>query len=664
MTQLPIQDLFAQASRLETDGKAIEAADLYKSWLALNPNSGFLHGAYFNYSVSLTRAGDRAGAINALRECIRIKPDFHPPYINLGRLLEDFGQPGAAVGKWLDLIRLLVEVNGASVRNKLMTLQQMGRVLEGAHKDAAAEDALRQSLDIKADQSEVAQHWIALRQRQCRWPVIEDWDGVSPKALLRNISPLSAAVMLDDPVFQLARNQRYARDTIARPPADRISRHDPGTHHRGDKLRIGYVSSDLREHAVGFGLAELMGVHDRERFEIHAYYCGIRTEDPTKARICGAVQSWTDISSMTDDAAANCIAKDGIDIVVDLNGYTRDARTAIFARRPAPIAVNWYGFPGTMGTPFHNYIIADDFLIPKSDEIYYSEKVVRLPFYQPNDRHRPVAHGTQSREREQLPPNAFVYCCLNGTQKITPTVFSSWLRILKSSPNSVLWLLESTPETMQRLRNLAASSGLKPDRLIFAPKRPNPEHLARYQLADLFLDTSPYGAHTTAADALWMGVPILTVPGVSFASRVCADVVRAAGLPDLVCASVDELETRAIALAHDPDGARKLRERIEQQRSSSLLFNTDLLTRSLEQLYEGMWSDFEAGQLPIPNLRNLDEYFEIGLDICLQPSRPTCASALKQAYVAGLTAWDKAYPLEFDPRLWFSGARDHRDFID
>jgi predicted O-linked N-acetylglucosamine transferase (SPINDLY family) len=654
MTLIPIADLFKEAERLETSGNGNLVPELYKSWIALNPNDGLQHAAYFNYSVALSRQGDRAGAINALRACIRLKPDFYPPYLNLGRLLEDSGQTGAAVGQWLELVKTLAGVNGDAVRNKLLVLQQTGRVLENAHCDAPAEDALRQALDLNLDQPEAVQHWIALRQRQCKWPVLEGWDGVPAKKLFANISPLSAAIMVDDPMFQLARGHRYARDTVGIPETVIAP---PVRPREGRKLRIGYVSSDLREHAVGFGLAEVMELHDRQRYEIHAYYCGISRTDPTQARIQANVDAWTDINQLNDDAAAERIATDGIDILIDLNGFTRDARTAVFARRPAPVIANWFGFPGTMGTPYHNYIIADPVVIPEGDEIFYSEKVLRLECYQPNDRRRPVAERIPTRAEEGLPEDAFVYCCLNGSQKITPAVFGLWMQILHRVPKSVLWLLTSSPDINARLRQMAERHGIAGSRLVFAEKKPNPLHLARYRLADLFVDTHPYGAHTTAADALWMGVPMVTIPGASFASRVCADVVQAAGLPELVCATPGDYVARAVELGLDRGKAAALSRSLLASRTTSLLFDTTRLVRRLESLFDEMWADAEAGRIPVPDLTNLEVYSEIGTELCLAPGDGLAPGASPERYRERLRVWNRVYPLKADGRLWDGGQR-------
>jgi predicted O-linked N-acetylglucosamine transferase (SPINDLY family) len=649
--QTSIVDLFSEAERLERLQQLPKVVELYKAWIAANPGNELLHAVYFNYGVSLSKLGDRPGAINALRECIRLKPDFYPPYINLGRLLEDLGQLGSAVGQWMALVNSLPNVNGDSVRHKLMALQQMGRVLEGANRDAAAEDALKQSLEINPAQGEVVQHWIALRQRQCKWPVVEGWEHVDTKTLMRHISPLSLAALADDPMFQLARAYRYAKDTIGVPPSGPRRRR---VHVRrpSRKLRIGYVSSDLREHAVGFAMTDVLETHDKTQFEIYAYYCGISRTDATQTRIKNCVDRWFDINGLSDEDAADRIVEDQIDILVDLNGYTRDARTRIFALRPAPVIVNWFGFPGTMGTPYHNYIIADPHIIPESHDIYYSEKVLRLPCYQPNDRKRVVANRTPTRREEGLPEDAFVYCCLNGLQKVTPGVFRSWMSILSQVPGSVLWLLGGTEDTRARLCGMAEDHGVAGQRLIFAHKRPNPEHIARYALADLFLDTYPYGAHTTAADAMWMGVPVLTIPGRSFASRVCTSLVQAAGMADFVCTTPEAYVGRAIEMGRSRDKVAAAKRRLKASRDTCLLFDTPTLTERLEGLFRHMWREFEAGALPIPDLTNLDVYFELGLELNAKGFEAPSDEEYRRIYSDGLVAWHRVYPTAVDGRLW------------
>lgn len=646
--QMPVAELFKATTTLDSIKQPTLALEIYKTWIAFNADNDLLFAVYYNYGVALTASGDRIAAINALRECTRLKPDFQPAYINLGRALEDAGQTAPAVTQWMTLCNRLGAVNGESVAHKLTALQQIARVLEAASSDTSAEDALKQSLDISVHQPEVLQHWISLRQRQCKWPVVEEWERVKRKDLNANISSLSLACHADDPIYQLARAHDYALNAIGMPKPAVASQ----TNRNVNKLRIGYVSSDLRAHAVGFAMTDVFETHDRENFEIYAYYCGINRPDSTQQRIKDAADRWVDLNGLNDDDAAARIAADGIDILVDLNGYTRDARTKVFARKPAPIAVNWFGFPGTMGTPYHHYIIADDTIIPESDEIYYSEKVLRLPCYQPNDRNRPIAAHRPTRTEAGLPEQAFVFCSFNGMQKIKPRGFERWMTILKRVPNSVMWLLGGGAEACDRLRKVAAGYGVAPERLIFAENKPNPEHLARYPLADLFLDSLPYGAHTTAADALWRGVPIVTMPGRSFASRVCASLVRAAGVPELICATPEAFIDQAVAYGTDPQKLAATKAKLASSLPTCTLFDTPALVGHLENLYRQMWNDFKRSALPIADLRNLGVYHAIGAELDLENIEALSDDAYLALYRQKLAERDAFYPVPRDERLW------------
>ncbi|HEY6831262.1 MAG TPA: glycosyl transferase [Pseudolabrys sp.] len=651
MRQLPLVELFSNAGTLAASGLPQQAIELYKTWIAYNAEDSLLYAVYFNYGVALMEVHDHAGAINALRESIRLKADFHPAYINLGRVLEDAGQTGQAVTQWLTLANSMPAVTGDAIANKITALQQTGRVLERVNSDAAAEDALRQSIDLDKHQVEAMQHWISLRQRQCKWPAVAEWERVSRKNLYNGVSTLSLACLSDDPMFQLAKAYQYAKKAIGMPKAAPRP-HASAPHGQAHRLRIGYVSSDLREHAVGFGMTDVLEQHNRNDFEIFAYYCGTKHTDATQERIMAAVDHWTDINGLDDDQAAAKIAADGVDILIDLNGYTKDARTKVFARRPTPIAVNWFGFPSSMGTPYHHYLIADPVIIPEGNDIFFSEKVLRLPCYQPNDRRRVVSERRPTRAEVGLPEDAVVYCSLNGMQKITPRVFQRWMAVLGQVPNSVLWLLTGTPEANERLRNAASEQGIAPDRLIFADKMANPDHLARYPLADLFLDSLPYGAHTTAADSLWMNVPILTLTGRSFAARVCASVLTAAGLDDMVCSTPEAYVARAVALGQAPETLAAVKAKLAAGRDSCLLFDTPRLVGHLEDLYRQMWDDFKRGELPVPDLRNLDVYHEIGLGLDIESAELLSDEAYVALYQEKLAEWHSVYPLSPDTRLW------------
>jgi predicted O-linked N-acetylglucosamine transferase (SPINDLY family) len=650
---MEIAALVHHATRLQERGQLAHAAELYKRWIALNADHPLLHIVCFNYAVGLTQIDDPAAAIAALREAIRLKPDFYPPYVNLGVAFERLGHEDLAAREWRGLVHRLSAVNGDAIVHKTMALKQIGRLLETRQQGAEAEEILMQCLDVDPDEDEVIEHLIGLRQQQCKWPVIAAGGRVGREKMLRTIAPLSLASCADDPLFQLAATVAYNRRIAAVPAAPDPARAGRLARVRtGARLRIGYMSGDLRAHAVGFAMTEVIELHDREECEIFTYYCGIPQPDATQARIKAAAEHWVDVSRLDEQQTCARIEADDIDILVDLSGYTRDARTRIFAQRPARIGVTWFGYPGTMGSPYHHYLIADDFIVPPDNEIYYSEKVVRLPCYQPNDRHRIVSNERPTRRDVGLPETGIVYCCLNGMQKLMPLTFQRWMLILQHVPESVLWLLAGSNETNARIRQLAAQFGVAAERIIFAQRLANPHHLARYPLADLFLDTLPYGAHTSASDALWMGVPVLTLPGRSFAARVCGSVVRAAGLPELICRSAADYVTRAVEFGRHPECLAETRERLVRGRDTCLLFDTPLLVRHLEELYREMWADFRGGRLPIPDLRNIDLYREIGMSQDFENIELLDDSAYRALYRDRIAARSDLYPVPPDCRLW------------
>lgn len=647
----PIANLIEAVNQLQASGEEEQAVLLYRLWLQFNTNDPLRFVVYFNLGTMLSGRGDLQGAKVAFEQAISIHPDFHPAYINLGNALERLGNVGEAVQQWSALVAKLEGVTGNTVNHKAMALKQIGRVLETNQQLAPAEAILRQGLSLDPNQLDVAQHFLALRMSQCEWPIVEPWEGVSRKALMKGFSPLSAAAYTDDPIYQLGVAAKYNL-TIGDPPFGSGYLWQQVERRPSDRLRIGYLSSDLRHHAIGFLMSEFFELHDRKKVEAFAYYCGIQTEDNIKARIRGAVEHWVDITGMDDLAAARRIAADGIDILVDVNGYTRDARTKVLTFRPAPIIVNWLGFPGTMASPYHHYILADEWIIPEEAEIYYTEKVLRLPCYQPNDRKREIAQERPTRQEAGLPEDAVVYCCFNGSQKITRFTFDRWMSILEGVPNSVLWLLSTSEDVNQRLAEAATRRGIASERLVFAAKIANPYHLARYPLADLFLDTFPYGAHTTASDALWMGVPVLTFSGRGFASRVCGSLVRSANLPELICESPEDYVKKAIALGKNPNALRKLRDKLAKNRDSCVLFDMEGHVRSLEGLYSQMWQDFQQGALPKPDLTNLDVYHEIAIEEDHEAQEMLAIQDYNGFYQERLARRHKFRPVREDKRLW------------
>lgn len=654
--RLSLTELFQLAEARSAAGKTVEAAEVYKVWIAFNETHPFLHLVYFNYSVTLRQLGDIAGSIHALRACLKLDPRFAQAHINLGRAFEDSGLATQAIQQWRSLVEITAESTPDRVAHRLMALQHIGRVMENAGLLEEAETALWQAIELRPDKTEAGQHWSALRQRQCKWPILVPSEHASMRHLLDAMSPLALACYSDDPLFQLAKAYRYNKSFVGRPDISGFARKAPkrktGT---GERLRVGYVSSDLRDHAVGFALREVLELHDKENVEVYAYYCGEPVaNDVTQTRMKNAVDCWRDIAALSDADAARQIASDDIDILIDVNGYTKHARTKIFAYRPAPVIVNFCGYPGSMGSPFHQYMIADERIAPPENAIYYSEKVLRIPCSQPVDRKRVIGEKP-SRAEAGLPEDVFVFACFNGMQKITEPTFAHWMAILKATPGSVLWLLSGGDAVDQRLRETAEKAGVAPERLIFAPKAPNAKHLARIALADLFLDTFPYGAHSTAADALTMGLPVLTFPGKSFAARFCHSIVAAAGIPELICSGPEQYIEKAIGFAKTPADLARIRESLQAKRETSVLRDIPALARRLEELFWQMQAECERGETPVPDLRNLDLYYEIGAE-CVEGNIVFSDDrTYRQRYLEKLAAWNEYAPIPPDNRLWTTG---------
>ncbi len=650
---LSLPELINAAAALTAAGQIALARQLYKLWIGFNADSPQVCVALFNMSALASDVGDHQAAADALKAAIAANPDFIPPYINLGGIYEKAGQPEAALELWRSALTKLAPVHGHAVGYRIAALKQISRILTEHQHLEQTEAVLQECLTLDPRDREVLEQYMAVRLGQCKWPVAAPFENMPRETLVGGIHPLSTCAYTDDPLLQLGTAARYSELAVdERPGPEGCDRRHAAIDVSGRRIRVGYVSSDLRDHAIGYLMAELFELHDRSNVEIFAYYCGRESNEALHHRIKNAVEHWRDIRTIGDDEAALLIARDEIDILVDVNGHTRDSRTGVFARRPAPILVNWLGYPGTMGSPYHQYIVADPWIIPEGSELYYSEKVLRLPCYQPNDRKRIVAPERPTRAEAGLPDDAVVFCCFNGTQKITRFVFERWVEILKAVPDSVLWLLEGVPECNARLLLYAQQYGLEPGRLVFAPKTANPQHLARYPLADLFLDTAPYGAHTTASDSLWMGVPVVTLSGRCFASRVCGSLVRAAGLPELVVEDAAAYVRLAIELGLDRPRLKEVRARLQANRDSCVLFDMDLLTGRLEALYHEMAAEYLNGASPRPDLSNLDAYRLVGMSLDHEAQEMTGVGDYHAVYKARLAERHLVRPLHADQRLW------------
>jgi predicted O-linked N-acetylglucosamine transferase (SPINDLY family) len=410
----------------------------------------------------------------------------------------------------------------------------------------------------------------------------------------QSTNPFNLLGICDDPELHQIAARTYTRETLPFAPAIQPSPASPR-----EKLRIGYFSADFRNHAVMQLLVGAFECHDRDAFEIHAFCYGPEAEDAMRARIRATMDHFHECARLSDGALIAMARRAGIDIAVDLNGYTQDARLAPFAARLAPVQVSYLGYPGTVGGTFLDYIVADATVLPMDQQRFYDEKIVHLPdSYQANDDRRAIAPETPSRAEAGLPADGFVYCCFNNAYEITPEVFASWMRILNAVPGSVLWLLANEAEAMDRLRAVAAGQGVDPARLVFAPHLPSARHLARHRLGDLFLDTLPYNAHTTASDALWAGLPVLTQIGNAFAGRVAASLLNAVGLPELITRDAAAYEALGNALGRDPARAGALKAKLAAAIATAPLFNTPRFTRHLEGAYRMMWQRHAAGLPP------------------------------------------------------------------
>lgn len=443
-------------------------------------------------------------------------------------------------------------------------------------------------------------------RRQCDWPRWrEAWARLRPALALdagdaastatdadTALSPFSLLCEDTTPAQQLAIATRFTAVQFPAAPAASAPAPVRAAAAADRRLRIGYLSSDLHAHAVGYLIAEVLELHDRARFEVTAYSYGPEDGSAQRARLKAACEHFVDLAWEPDDVAAQRLTDDALDVLVDLKGYTLGARTGLLARRPCAVQINWLGYPGTMGAPFMDYLIADPYLIPPGGDGTASERVLRLPqCYQPNDRRRVIA-APAKRKAYGLPAAGagVVFCCFNQAYKITPEVFACWMRLIKGSPGSVLWLLEDHPLTLRNLRDAAVAQGIAAARLVFGPKLPLHEHLARYRMADLALDTFPYTSHTTASDALWAGCPLVALSGETFAARVSGSILTAGGVPELITGTLAGYASLAAALAADPARRAALRAQLDRTRDTAPLFDTPALTRALEDLYRGVLS--------------------------------------------------------------------------
>jgi protein O-GlcNAc transferase len=576
-------------------GMADEAVASYLAAQALVPGHPQI---LLQLGNAYSAMGQPVEAVAVFRQAQVADPDNAAVHFNLGNALRELGQPELAAESYRSALRL-TPADADSHNNLGNVLRELGRLDEAI---ACYETALR--LNPALHHAKV--HLIHQKQHVCDWRNLEAdateircWVAEVPQAQVSSFAFL--AMPGTTAIEQKKCAENWSTNRFMSLKDNKLKNTGNSKIKGNEKLRVGYLSSDFRLHPLAFLITELIELHDRSQFEIHAYSYAQDDKTAERRRLEQAFDHFTDIRPLSLTATAHKINHDDIDILVDLTGFTQTSRSGIAALRPAPIQVNWLGFPGTMGaidgTPLFDYILGDHFVTPPEQADCYSEKLALLPCYQPNDRHRPVGR-LPKRQDCSLPEHAFVFCCFNQTFKILPQMFDIWMRILQAKPDSVLWLLDCNRWAKASLCHEAEMRGVSADRLVFAPRAPIADHLARHMLADLFLDTLPYNAHTTASDALWMGLPIVTCSGETFASRVAGSLLTAANLPQLVTDSLTDYEALAMRLAGHPDELAALRNHLRKQRDELPLFDTPRFTTQLEQAYATMWQKHAAGQPP------------------------------------------------------------------
>ena len=486
---LSLADLVSEAQRLQQAGLADAAVALYQRWIADGPPA-MRHVACFNLGTLLGGLGRTAEAEAAYRQAVAQQPNFPHARLNLGHLLERAGQPEEALAQWRAVLAGGA-TGSAAIDLRVHAWNNLGRLLETLRRYPEAEAALRESLQLDAHQGSVIQHYVHLRQKQCAWPVYQPVGAVTANQLLTGTSLLAMMSASDDPALQLLSATRFAHERV--PKLAPVALHSSLPARTG-RIKIGYLSGDLHMHAVGLLTPELLELHDRRKFEIYGFCWTPESEQPQRKRLVKALDHLVRLAGVDDATAARLIAEAGIDVLVDLQGLTSGARPAILGYRAAPVQVSYLGLPGTSALPGVDWILADHYVMPPALEPYCTEKPIRLPHcYQVSDRQREVA-PRPARATYGLPDDRFVFCSFNNTFKFTPEMFGAWMRILGQVPDSVLWLLADNDTARENMLRCADEHGVPRQRLLFAPRVAPPEYLARFQCADLVLDTFPYNA--------------------------------------------------------------------------------------------------------------------------------------------------------------------------
>lgn len=551
---------------------------MYQAWISANtPHGAHLFAAWYNLGAALSREGDAAGAAIAFSNARALKSDFHPASVNLGLALETMGQHDAALQSWDAALQTDV-ARTTLLNQKARLLEELGRLDE-------AEAALRKSLLTDPLQPDAVQHFVHIRQKMCLWPVLPaNMPGLPPEALLRQAGPLGILALTDDVAVQA----EVAGTWIARkmPPAP--AHLGASVSYRHARIRIGYLSSDFCRHAMSFLVAELFERHDRSRFEIYGYCSTLADGSDIRRRVIAAFDHHRPIRHLSDEQAARLIRDDEIDILIDLNGLTAHTRLPILRWRPAPVQATYLGFIGPVPLPELDYLLCDDFVIPPDQAGAYRPAPLPIaPVYQANDSKRAIGPRLV-RADAGLPEDRFVLCCFSNHYKITEAMFGAWMAIMRAADHTVLWLTADDRWSQEHLRHAASNQGIAPERILFATRTSPELYMSRLRVADLFLDTFPYNAGTVASDAIRMGLPLVTLAGSSFASRMAGSLLHAIGARGGIAESLNDYISTATMLANDRAAHAAYSRHFTEQAWSSALGDIAGFTAAFEARLSGL----------------------------------------------------------------------------
>ena len=575
--RLALDALIGYAEEIKRTMGARQAADLYAVWCA-HTESPARCVALFNWGVLLSELGDLDAAEAAYRESFALNPQIHQAKINAGLVLERKGNLDGAVALWRDAAEAArSRVDGVPFAT--IALNHIGRLLETRKDYAAAEAALSDSLTLNPHQPDAIQHWVHLRQRQCHWPVYAPLPGVRVNALLASTSPLATLAASDDPALQWLSSQSFVRRKYPFSDAKPLPATSVGP---AQLIRLGYLSGDLCTHAVGLLMTELIEAHDRAAFRVSAF--DFSPEDGTahRARLRQAFDDVVPIHTMTDHAAAQAIRAHDIDVLIDLHGLSSGARPGILAERPAPHIGTYLGFIGTTALPWVDFVVTDRFTLPETLAPYFTEEPLYVDGSMIPLHDDPVPTGRLTRASVGLPEDAVVLACFNNAYKFTPEICAAWMRVIRDCDGSVLWLLDDNPGASAQLACVARDAGVDASRVVFAKRCSHAEYRERLTLADLYLDTYPYNAGSTARDVLDARLPIVTLSGRTPVSRMAGGMLHAAGLDELIATDIDGYEQLLRNLASTPARLRALRQTLIE-RAATWRDAPTRIVRSLEQ---------------------------------------------------------------------------------